>query len=169
MVSSLCIGIPSFLLSFQKSYGHINEDFFGPVLKNAFPGGLCIVLYVLIFCILGKILHWQEGKIAMLCTMAAGISAFYVLFKVMRPFNLWKGLVYAGLMTAFGVAAILFKDLFFFDRISWEIAAWGMGMLALLWPVNRLFAKVTDWVLEKVRIWRANKQAGIPDGVSNIN
>lgn len=169
LVSSLCIGIPSFLLSFQKSYGHIDEDFFGPVLKNAFPGGLCIVLYVLIFCILGKILHWQEGKIAMLCTMAAGISAFYVLFKVMRPFNLWKGLVYAGLMTAFGVAAILFKDLFFFDRISWEIAAWGIGMLALLWPVNRLFAKVTDWVLEKVRIWRRNKQAGIPDGVSNIN
>ena len=42
LVSSLCIGIPSFLLSFQKSYGHIDEDFFGPVLKNAFPGGLCI-------------------------------------------------------------------------------------------------------------------------------
>ena len=41
-------------------------------------------------------------------------------------------------------------------------------MLALLWPVNRLFAKVTDWVLEKIRIWRANKQAGIPDDVSNI-
>lgn len=149
LVSSLCIGIPSFLLTFQKSYGHIEEDFFGPVLKNALPGGLCIVFYVLALCILGKVLHWQEGKLAMLCTIAAGISAFYVLFKVMRPFCLWKWLVYTGLIVAFGTTAILFRELFFFDQMTWEIAAYSTGILALLWPLNRLFTKLTAWVLER--------------------
>ncbi len=152
LISSLCIGIPSFLLTFQKSYEHIEEDFFGPVIRNALPAGLSIVFYILIICVSGKKLLLNEDVVAMLCTMATGICAFLVLFKVMRPFNLWKGIVYIGLIIIFIVMMIFFEELFFFAPINWKIGLIGIAILLSAWPLNCFFTKCTNHLLKKRKI-----------------
>ena len=144
LFSSLCIGIPSFLLTLQHNYRSIENDFFGPVLRIALPGGLGVAVGVLALCAVGKLLAWGEAEIALLCTVAAGGCGFFVLFQVMRPFCLWKRLVYAALAAAFGAAIVLFGPLFYLPRFTLRLLWRSLGVLAFVWPVNRFFAWLTE-------------------------
>ena len=144
LFSSLCIGIPSFLLTLQHNYRSIENDFFGPVLRIALPGGLGVAVGVLALCAVGKLLAWGEAEIALLCTVAAGGCGFFVLFQVMRPFCLWKRLVYATLAAAFGAAVVLFGPVFYLPRFTLRLLWRSLGVLAFVWPVNRFFAWLTE-------------------------
>ena len=159
LISSLCIGVPGFLLTFQRRYGQIGEDFFGPVLKRAFPGALGIVTLVLTVCTAGALTGMTEQRIAMLSAIAGGIGAFTVLYRVMKPYDIWKGLLFGILLATFIGAMLLFPSLFFFEKLDWQIAIWAAGMFGVNLLLAKVYENITAWILEKFRMRNNRKQA----------
>ena len=112
LVSSICVGIPSCYLALQPNKERVVGDFLGTVLKNAFPGALCVVTYVIAINTIGLFLSFNRGQTSTLCTIAAGISAIFVLAKISRPFDLGRTALLVAAVASFAGAVAFFPRLF---------------------------------------------------------
>lgn len=53
LISSVCVGIPSFFLALEPNYNKVDKDFIAKVFRNAVPNGITVVLNIFIiimFC-----------------------------------------------------------------------------------------------------------------------
>lgn len=112
LVSTFTIGIPSFFLALQPNTGIVKGKFLRNVLYRSTPAALTnliIVIGVLLFSYAFAIPEDQTSTTAVLLLGAVGIC---MLFRVCRPFNLFRGLIFGGVTVAFILAALLFSELF---------------------------------------------------------
>ena len=72
LISGVLIGLPSFLLTFERSDVRANGHFLRGALLNALPGGLCGTLFLLGTSVLGRALGLPQGQISSVCTLLAG-------------------------------------------------------------------------------------------------
>ncbi len=151
LVSSLCVGIPSFFLAMQPNTKRVTGSLLGSILHYALPGALCVCVYVIGISILGKILAFSQEQVSTLCTLATGVSTFYVLGRISQPFNLPRLFLLLTLATGFTAAVLFFKGIFFFSGIGgimWPI----LGVVATSVPfLNSLFTRFARKIAEKHR------------------
>lgn len=79
LLSGLLIGVPSFLLTFEPSYGRVRGSFMRSVLLNALPGGLVNVVNLLAVMWIGSGMGLPMEQISTVCTLLAGTAGFMVL------------------------------------------------------------------------------------------
>ena len=149
LISSFCVGIPSFLLALPPNQKRVKGKFLGNVLKNAFPGALCVVTYVVLLTFLSEVLNFTQQQTSTVCVIATGLSVFYVLGKVSWPLNWWRGAMMAVLIGIFVVAVVLFKDLLFLASISGVMWIMLGGVAISVVPLNLLFTKIVDKLKDK--------------------
>jgi cation-transporting ATPase E len=144
LVSSLCVGIPSFFLALQPNKNIVEGHFMGDILKKAFPGALCIVIYVLLLSAYGEILGYTQSEVSTLCTIALGISAFVVLAKVSIPFTWLKGILFGLLVAAFFAIVASAGALLFFAPI--RLSMWIMIAFVTITgiPLNAFFTSIIN-------------------------
>lgn len=91
------------------------------------------------------------------------IVGFLMLFRVSRPFNLWRGLLYGGLIGAFVLSVVLIGNFLQLARLS--LGSWLIfGVFALLAiPVIGYFTKALDWLASQYRRGRGWAQKKLHD------
>jgi len=77
----------------------------------------------------------------------------------MKPYDIWKGLLFGGLLATFIGAMLLFPSLFFFEKLDWQIAVWAAGMFGVNLLLAKVYENITAWILEKFRMRNNRKQA----------
>ena len=87
LLSGLLIGVPSFLLTFEPSYGRVRGSFMRSVLLNALPGGLVNVVNLLAVMWIGSGMGLPMEQISTVCTLLAG---------TVRPFPSFRACVDAA-------------------------------------------------------------------------
>ncbi len=145
LVSTLCIGTPSFLLTFDRKYGRIEKDFVRYVASRALVGGATIALFVILEAVLGHITGLADEEISTISTIAAAIVGFYVLFLNLKPVTTLKILMFAGLLTAFVIALFFFRTIFGFvpmgSRIAISVIIYICTLIPTYWGLNRLLTR----------------------------
>lgn len=112
LISFLTIGVPSFYLGLQANKDIVHKGFFRNICNNCLPGGIIMVIDVIIVILLALLLDIKSADISTLCVLLGGVVGFSVLLKLMRPFNILKKIIYGVLLTLFIVAFIFFREVF---------------------------------------------------------
>lgn len=141
LISSLTVGIPTFLLALEPNRSRVRGNFLYTVFKNAIPGAVCIVSGVLLTYALQGALAISQEQVSTLCTLLTGFTGLAVLFKVCLPFN-WKRALLMILMTiGFYGGALVLPGVFFLVPLPMPALLWlGVWMLAgavILWAVGK--------------------------------
>ena len=100
MISALTIGVPAFFFAMEPNYRRIEGKFLPAVLRNAFPGGLTIVL-ALLFC------QWyltskgiSAADISVISTIVLGAVGIMVLLQVSKPVSTFRMLILGAMAIA---------------------------------------------------------------------
>lgn len=123
LISSLAIGVPSFLLGLEPNRERLQGHFIQNVLRKSLPGGLTIVLSVLAVMLSSLFLPFTDDQISTICVLTTGISSLIVLFKICMPFNWLRLTLPIVLSFAFAVGVIFFQQLFSLVPVTWTMAA----------------------------------------------
>ena len=83
-ISTVTIGIPSFLLALEPNKDRIQGKFLKNVIKKALPTALTVILSILTIAIGYKFGRIREEIYSSLCVIAAGFSAILLLFKMSK-------------------------------------------------------------------------------------
>ena len=148
VISSLAIGVPSFVLTFEPKYDRIKGKFLPTVLRRAFPGGLTNVFVVLICQAFMAVFGLPKEEVSTVCAAILSFVGLLVLFQVCKPFNLFRKCLWCAMTAGMVVCFTLLGD--FLDLRTWsgEVRL-VMGTLLLMTPtvfftIQRLFDTVYD-------------------------
>ena len=160
VISSLAIGVPSFVLTFEPKYDRIKGKFLPTVLRRAFPGGLTNVFVVLICQAFMAVFGLPKEEVSTVCASILSFVGLLVLFQVCKPFNLFRKCLWCAMAAGMVVCFTLLGDILDLRTWSREVRL-VMGTLLLMTPtvfftIQRLFDTLYDvrfrlaaWVTEK--------------------
>ena len=124
LVSTFCVGIPTFFLALEPSRDRITGHFLSTVLQRALPGAIVVVLYVMLIQALGPILGFTKYQASTLSVYLTGIANLMLLWRVCWPLNAMRGTLCVLMTAGFFLAAHLFHELI------------GLSvMTGMMWPV----------------------------------
>lgn len=111
LVSLLNVGIPAFILALEPNRERVKGNFFLNILKKSLPGGLTIVLNIIIVMVLAKTFNIESEQISTMCVLLVSMTGFILLFKICGKFNLLRKIMFISLLVvyvalSFGLAEI---------------------------------------------------------------
>ena len=112
LVSSLTIGIPSFVLALEPNKNRVQGNFFINVLKKSLPGGLTIVINVISVMIISKVFNINPDEISTMAVILVAMTGFILLYKICYKFNLIRKILFTSLIIIFFSSIIGFKQVF---------------------------------------------------------
>lgn len=120
MIDFLVIGLPSFVLSLQPNHEQVRGKFLANVLSKAFPGALVVGLQTLIIMWLAtpSMLNFTIEARSTLIVISATFTSFIVLYRVLKPFNGLKRLLFGFMFMIFITAVIFLPEFFEFNALS---------------------------------------------------
>ena len=148
VISSLAIGVPSFVLTFEPKYDRIKGKFLPTVLRRAFPGGLTNVFVVLICQAFMAVFGLPGEEVSTVCAAILSFVGLLVLFQVCKPFNLFRKCLWCAMGAGMLVCFTLLGDILDLRTWSGEVRL-VMGTLLLMTPtvfftIQRLFDTLYD-------------------------
>ena len=156
------IGAGGFFLALQPTNDKLQGSFVKNILKKAIPAGSCSILIVLTMYLISFINpEFLPLDIAKNCAVIGfSIMAYFILFQVCLPFDLYRAIVFFGLLAcggiAFGIDAGLSLNFFDIQLTGMNTShlilllsiSFGVGLVYLL--VNFLCAKKKKKGQEKI-------------------
>lgn len=121
LIGSLTIGIPSFILALEPNHELVYGSFLTNVLKKAIPGGISVIVNVIIGLILSYFFDLSKEDTSTLCTILAAVAAMIILLDVCRPFDRLRTIMFLMLSYMMIFALNIAKHLFGISKLKFKI------------------------------------------------
>lgn len=112
MVAMFTIGIPAFLLAMEPNKKMIEGHFLTNVLLKALPAGLTDVLIVGFLTLFGQTFGLSDEEISTAATLLLAIVGLMILFKISKPMNVFRWIVWSAMVAGLLFCVIFLKNLF---------------------------------------------------------
>ncbi|MEG0368099.1 MAG: ATPase, partial [Coprobacillus sp.] len=112
LISGLAIGIPSFLLTLERSSSLSSQGFLKHVISTAVPCALTMIVYIIGITFLGKILNFDVKMYSTYYFLVAGFISFLVVYIVCMPFNKKRFIVVNVITVLFYLILLIMPDFF---------------------------------------------------------
>ena len=112
MVAMFTIGIPAFLLAMEPNKKMIEGHFLTNVLLKALPAGLTDVLIVGFLTEFGQTFGMSNEEISTAATLLLAIVGLMILFKISKPMNVFRWIVWSAMVAGLLFCVIFLKNLF---------------------------------------------------------
>lgn len=151
LISSICVGIPSFFLALEPNYNKVTKGFISKVFRNALPNGITVVLNIFIIIMFCTIFHKDFESYRLIVVTLTGFITIRQLYTICKPLNLWRKILVIFCIISFVELLILLPDLFLVTKFG-IVSIIFISFLAFLdtYIIDYL-QEVYDKVLNKVR------------------
>lgn len=112
MVAMFTIGILAFLLAMEPNKKMIEGHFLTNVLLKALPAGLTDVLIVGFLTVFGQTFGMSNEEISTAATLLLAIVGLMILFKISKPMNVFRWIVWSAMVAGLLFCVIFLKNLF---------------------------------------------------------
>ena len=166
LISTLTIGVPSFILALETNRDRLKGKFILNVIRMCIPAALTMTANILALCALSGPFGLTHPEMSTLAVILTAFTGFTMLFKVCSPFNGLRGVLFWGLLTAFVLAFLFFGWFFSLANLTIPMLMALLPllpfaivlMLALLHLVDHVIANRQSPVYPK-KLWRRKKPA----------
>ena len=163
LISMVVEGIPSFFLTFEPNRDRIKGQFLSTVLRQAFPCAFIIVLNIILVAQIGPLLGLAALDLATLNVYLTAFIWLYLLLRVCMPLNKLRAALFGAMVTLFGVAAYLFRDLLQIGTLTLR----SLPLFLILAAASLVLYSLVAWAIGRaaaaVRARKAGRQRNAPD------
>ena len=151
LISTICVGFPSFFLALEPNYAKSGKNFIIKVFRNALPNGITVVLNIFVIIMFCTIFHRNFEDYRLIIVTLTGFITLRLLYTICKPLNLWRKILLVFCSISFFELLILLPDLFLvpkFDIVS-------IVFIALLGFIDTyiidFFEEIYDKLIFKIR------------------
>ena len=163
LISMVVEGLPSFFLTFEPNRDRIKGQFLSTVLRQAFPCAFIIVLNIILVAQIGPLLGLAALDLATLNVYLTAFIWLYLLLRVCMPLNKLRAALFGAMVTLFGVAAYLFRDLLQIGTLTLR----SLPLFLILAAASLVLYSLVAWAIGRaaaaVRARKAGRQRNAPD------
>lgn len=150
LISTVAVGIPSFILAMEPNKQKIKGDFLKNIITAAIPSALVIVIHVIVTSVCGSMFALSQRQLSTLAVFLTATVNITLLISISRPFNKLRAALIMLVTLVFALAYAFFGTTFFMMApIDVSIAVfWFIGILygtPLFWLFKKLSSRIYDW------------------------
>ncbi len=151
LISSLTIGVPSFILALEPNRDRLRGKFIFNVIKMCIPAALAMTANILALCALAEPLGLSDPEFSTLAVILTSMTGFIMLFKVCTPFNGLRAVLFGGLLSVFIAALLFFRDFFSLTSLSLPMLISLLPLLTLSIVLMLVLLHLVDHVIVNLR------------------
>lgn len=118
LISTLCVGLPSFFLALEPNYTKVDKNFAYKVFKNVLPNGITVVFNVFIVIMLCSIFKLDFENYRLVVVSLTGFITLRLLYMICKPLNMWRSILLIFCMISFFEVLILLPSTFDVTRLT---------------------------------------------------
>lgn len=141
-ISTLSIGIPSFLLALEPNKELVRGSFLKNVIQKALPTGIAVFLNVAILVFSRSFLVLSSQEFSTLAVLSTVAISFILLIKVCYPFNLFHKILLSVLLVSISLISIFMGNIISITSINLVILISLISLIALSVVVIILCGKI---------------------------
>ena len=138
------IGLPSFFLALQPNTNPIKGKFMSNLAKNALPAGLCLVGVTITMYIYQMFTGISTELLVTMSSIAIVAVGFMALFRMCKPFNWFKSIMYIACLAICITCVIFLHDLFRYVAIPYTDLLFLIIVIESAFPVYLTFNYLAD-------------------------
>lgn len=146
LVSMFTIGIPAFFLALQPNKEIIKGHFLTNVVVKALPAGLTGMLAVSALSVFGQVFGVGSDDISTASTILLAIVGFMILFRICRPFDSLRIVVWVGCIIGILLCGTFLPELFAISSMSTKCVLLFVVFSIATEPVHRYLTIVIEWL-----------------------
>ncbi|MEG0548905.1 MAG: HAD-IC family P-type ATPase [Coprobacillus sp.] len=112
LISGLAIGVPSFLLTLERSSSLSSQGFLKHIITTAVPCALTMISYMLAITFIGQLLNFDTLLFSTYYFLVAGFISFLVVFIVCMPLNKLRAIMLTVISVLFYLILLIMPDFF---------------------------------------------------------
>lgn len=112
LISTLTIGIPSFILALEPNKERIKGKFIINVINKSIPAAFTTIINIVFLVIFENTLGLQAGQLSTLAVIMTTLSGLVLLVKISFPFNILRTMLFGFVTISFIIAIVFFGGLF---------------------------------------------------------
>ena len=112
LINFVVTGIPSVVLALEPNKDRIKGRFIINVIKKALPTALTVVTNIIIISIISSLYNLDEVNYSSVCVVVTAITGFILLFRISRPFDLSRAILFVSVVSIFTIGITLFRNVF---------------------------------------------------------
>ncbi len=112
LLEMLVIGIPSFFLALQPNNTPIRGTFMAKLVLTSLPAAITLFINVLL-CYLFTSVFGADALLSTMCSTTLTLTGFVILFRICKPFDLYKVILCCGMVAIYMIAIFVIPDSFF--------------------------------------------------------
>lgn len=148
LISAFIIGIPSFVLALEPNDARVTGRFLPKVLGRAFPGGIAILLLVLLAQAAVTWFSFSHAVLSTMCTLLLAAGGLSTLFEICRPLCLRRIGLCIAMLLGLGASIVLLGPQFDLVRLTILQAIIVSGLMVLSYPLVRIL----EWGFSRLYI-----------------
>lgn len=142
LLEMFVIGLPSFFLALQPNINRIKGKFLSNLLKNALPAGICLFSVTIAMYIYQMFTGIRTEVLVTMASIAIIAVGFIALFRMCRPFNWFKSMMYIICLTICIVCVTCIPELFRYVPISYTDTLFLIIVCQAAYPLYVILNKI---------------------------
>lgn len=118
LVNVVTIGIPSFILALEPNTDIVHGKFLRNVIGKAAPAALTDFIVVFLAMLFSKYFNIPQDEISTVSAILIGIVGFIMLFRICKPFDIKRILLYVFMAIGFVIGLTVMPSLFSMSNLS---------------------------------------------------
>ena len=149
LITACTISFPSFVLALEPNHNLVKGNFVLKVVGKSFPAALTVVFNVVMIVLYKKYFNLDEDLTTTLIVIMTGMTGFIYLSRLCRPFNLFRGILFGGLVSLFTYVVMFQSDFFDLSQVSFKtVLLYIVFGICSIWIFDKL-NRITDRLLKR--------------------
>lgn len=158
LISTFCVGLPSFFLALEPNYSKVSKDFIAKVFRNALPNGLAVVLNILFVIMFCTIFNRNFDDYRIVVVALTGFVTLRLLYTICKPLNLWRNILLVFCTICYFECLILLPSLFLVTKFNILNLIFICSLGFVDTYIIDFLEDIYDKTLRKFRGWRNAKK-----------
>ena len=151
LVNAFTIGIPSLILALEPNKDRIKGVFLFNILRNAIPGGLTIVVSIILCVVAKAVFGLPVNEYSTLSVCALTAASMMVLFKISMPFNILRVALFCTMNIGITLGILCFRNFMGINVFEFsEITPVFLAIFGVIFAVSLALFIILSIYIEKV-------------------
>ena len=150
LITSCTISIPSFVLALEPNKNRVKGKFMLKVVGKSLPAALTVVFNVVMIVLFRQQFLLDHDLTSTLIVIMTGTTGFIYLFRLCRPFNLFRGILFGSLISLFTYVVMYQSDFFDLSQVNFgTIILYIVFGICSMWIFDKL-NRLVDLILKRL-------------------
>lgn len=151
LISTMTIGIPSFILTLEQTESVTKEGFLPHVMQISLPAALTMALAMGAIQVLNHFLKFSPEVLSTYNLLVGGTIGLTVLYRVVRPFNKLRGALFLLMLAGFILCVAAFRKMLSIGLLFQKSMIWALPVIVLSMIGAQWLIRGAEWGYTKFK------------------